>query len=273
MPIQYTARHRVIAVIAALTMTGAMLTACADNGSGAAAAASASVHVDNAAGQSTTAALPAISAVQALDHSIEDPSTGAEPAVEMLDQHNADHSMKRLSARIALYSAMRTVWDQHMQWTYDTVLAFAADSPGLQPTVDRILRNQVDIGNAIAPYYGDAAASKLTDLLSTHIKDAIPVLTTAKAGDTAALNTAVTAWYANAQDIADFLAEANPNWAKRDMRKMMKAHITQTIGYASDVLAGNWSKAIADYDQAQAHMDQMADMLSAGIITQFPAKF
>lgn len=269
MLIQYSARHRVIAVIAALTLTGAMLTACADNDSGAAAAVSPSVHVDNAGGQSTAAALPMAPPVQAID----DPSTGATPAVAMLDQHSADRPMKQLSARIALYSTMRTVWDQHMQWTYATVVAFAADSPGLQPTVDRILRNQVDIGNAIAPYYGDAAATKLTDLLSTHIKDAVPVLTAAKAGDKAALNTAVTAWYANAQDIADFLAGANPNWAKHDMRKMMKAHITQTIGYASDVLAGNWSKAIAHYDHAQAHMDQMADMLSAGIINQFPAKF
>ena len=149
---------------------------------------------------------------------------------------------------------MRTLWDQHMQWTYDTVVAFAANSPGLQPTIDRILSNQVDIGNAIAPYYGEAAATQLTDLLTTHIKEAVPVLTAAKAGDTPALNKAVQAWYANAQDIADFLAKANPNWKKGDMRNMMKSHITQTIGYASDILTGNYAKAISDYDTAQAHM-------------------
>ncbi|MEO6942288.1 MAG: hypothetical protein ABI124_04615 [Terrimesophilobacter sp.] len=177
------------------------------------------------------------------------------------------------TAQIALHSAMRTLWAEHMQWTYDTVVAFAADSAGLNPTIGRILQNQVDIGNAIAPYYGDAAATKLTTLLTTHIKDAVPVLVAAKAGDTAALNTAVAAWYANAREIGDFLASANPNWKRSDMRDMMKEHITQTIGYATDVLTGNYAKAITDYDAAEAHMVQMADMLSMGIITQFPDKF
>ncbi|MEO8906825.1 MAG: hypothetical protein ABI310_01990 [Microbacteriaceae bacterium] len=235
MSIHHTARYRAytVSLIAALALSGGLLTGC-----------------------STTASAAA-------------PHEAVAPAMEM---NHKPHSTSD-AAQIALYSAMRTVWDQHMQWTYDTVVAFAANSPGLPPTLDRILSNQVDIGNAIAPYYGKAAAAQLTGLLTTHIKDAVPVLVAAKAGDTPALNTAVQAWYANAQDIADFLAAANPNWKQADMRNMLKAHITQTIGYASDVLSGNYTKAISDYNTAQAHMDQMSDMLSAGIIDQFPKKF
>lgn len=177
------------------------------------------------------------------------------------------------AAKTALHSAMRSLWAQHMEWTYATVVAFANDSPALQPTVNRLLRNQTDIGNAVAAYYGPEAGKQLTDLLSTHITDAVPVLTAAKAGDTAALNKAVTEWYANAQDIADFLASANPNWKQEDMRQMMKTHISQTIGYASDVIGGHYDAAVTKYDEAEAHMTEMADMLSAGLIEQFPKKF
>jgi hypothetical protein len=177
------------------------------------------------------------------------------------------------SKQPVLYANMRTLWDQHMQWTYDAIVAFASDSPGLDATIGRLLQNQVDIGNAVAPFYGDSAAGQLTDLLQTHIKEAVPVLTAAKAGDKAALDTAVNAWYANAAEIGQFLAQANPNWAAVDMPGMMKTHITQTIGYATDVLTGDHTKAIADYDRAQAHMDQMADMLAAGLVAQFPEKF
>lgn len=177
------------------------------------------------------------------------------------------------STRIALYTAMRTLWAQHMEWTYATVVAFAGSSPALDPTITRLLRNQVDIGNAFATYYGPAAGHRLTDLLQTHIKDAVPVLTAAKAGDTAALDQAVAVWYANAQDIADFLAATNPHWKQADLRSMMHTHITQTIAYAADVLTGSYASAIAKYDAAEAHMAEMADMLSAGIVKQFPQAF
>jgi malate synthase len=173
----------------------------------------------------------------------------------------------------ALRVAMRSLWAQHMEWTYATVVAFASDSPALQATLTRLLRNQNDIGGAVTPYYGTEAGKKLTDLLRTHIEEAVPVLTAAKAGDKAGLTTAVDAWYANAREIADFLASANPNWKKGEMRQMMKTHITQTIGYASDVLGGNYASAIDNYDHAEAHMLEMADMLTAGLVEQFPDKF
>ena len=57
------------------------------------------------------------------------------------------------------------------------------------------------------------------------------------------------------------------------MESMMQGHITQTIAYASDALAGDYPKAIADYGIAEQHMQEMADMLSAGLIQQFPKQF
>ncbi|MCB1255795.1 MAG: hypothetical protein KDB26_01725 [Microthrixaceae bacterium] len=192
------------------------------------------------------------------------------------DHSGMDHSGPKQSSqakKIALYTTMRTLWDQHMQWTYDTIVAFAAGSENLDATLNRLLANQADIGNAIAPFYGADAAAQLTDLLTEHIQEAVPVLTAAKAGDTAALQTAVDDWYDNARRIGEFLESANPAWAREDMPEMMKGHITQTIGYATAVLTGDHADAIVQYDQAQAHMAEMADMLSAGLISQFPRKF
>lgn len=190
-----------------------------------------------------------------------------------LAAHSHSQPAQQESAEAALYGAMRTLWDQHMAWTWSTVVAFADGSPALDATIARLLQNQADIGDAIAPYYGDAAAAQLTELLQTHITLAVPVLTAAKAGDTAALDAALDDWYANARDIADFLAGANHNWSKRDLRTMMETHITQTTAYAAAVIAGDHASAITTFDEAQAHMDDMADMLSAGLIAQFPDRF
>ncbi len=180
----------------------------------------------------------------------------------------------RNASENALYQGMQTLWMQHMEWTYAAVAAFAVDSPGFPATADRLLQNQVDIGNAVRPFYGDAAADQLTTLLQEHITGAVAVLTAAKAGDSNALNQAVTAEYANAKAIGDFLGDANPtNWPKADMEAMMATHIDQTLVYATDMLQGDYAQAIANYGLAEAHMVEMADMLSAGVIAQFPDQF
>jgi hypothetical protein len=172
-----------------------------------------------------------------------------------------------------LRSAMRKVWADHMQWTYATVDAFFHDAKALDPTLQRLLANQDDIGNAIKPFYGDAAGAQLTALLRTHINQAVPVLKAAQAGDDAALKKAQDDWYANAQQIADFLTKANPDsWPASATGPALKMHIDQTTTYSVDLLKGDYPTAIADYGKAFDHMMELADILTNGIAKQFPDK-
>ncbi|HET8600363.1 MAG TPA: hypothetical protein VFL99_08555 [Segeticoccus sp.] len=223
-----------------------------------------------AAGLTLAVVLSGCGLVQAQGEAI---PVSAQPAQLRATQPSSFRTVHRSTSEERLRTRMRLLWEQHMEWTYATVAAFAADTRGLPPTLDRLLTNQADLGAAIEPYYGQAAAARLTALLTTHIKDAVPVLVAARAGDAAALHTAVVAWYANARQIADFLAGANPHWQRAEMRTMMRRHITQTITYAGEQLTGHYAQSIVDYDAAEAHMLQMADMLTAGIVAQFPDRF
>jgi hypothetical protein len=177
-------------------------------------------------------------------------------------------------AQVGLYAAMRDLWTDHMHWTWATVDAFFHNQDGLQAQLDRLLVNQADIGAAIVPFYGEEAGDQLTALLTTHIEQAVPVLTAAQDGDQEALDQALADWYGNAEEIADFLSAANPdNWPKSATRPMMEAHIDTTTVYSVDLLGGDYVAAVADYDVALDHMIMMADTLSAGLIAQFPDQF
>src|ERR1044071_1619625 len=96
----------------------------------------------------------------------------------------------------AFHDAMRKLWEDHITWTRMVIVGFLADPdatlPDLNASVDRLLQNQTDIGNAIKPFYGDAAGDQLTALLRQHILIAAEILQAAKSGDTVALNDAST---------------------------------------------------------------------------------
>jgi len=175
---------------------------------------------------------------------------------------------------VAFGQDMRKLWEEHVTWTRLYIVSATSGLPDAQPTLDRLLRNQDDIGAAIKPVYGDAAGAKLTQLLRTHISQAGDLVKAAKANDQAAVAKAKDAWYANADDIATFLSQANPsNWPVDEVKAMMHTHLDQTIGEATDRLKGNHTQEIADYDAIEDHILNLADTLSAGIIKQYPDKF
>jgi hypothetical protein len=175
---------------------------------------------------------------------------------------------------LAFRNDMRKLWEDHVVWTRMAIVSFAADLPDFGVTAQRLLRNQADIGDALAPFYGRDAADQLTGLLREHILIAVDVLVAAKAGDQPALDDALARWDANADDIAAFLNAANPeNWPLDEMRAMMGRHLALTTQEAVARLTGDFAADIAAYDAVHEQILEMADMLSTGVIDQFPDRF
>ncbi len=189
----------------------------------------------------------------------------------------AGSSGSAVAERGAFHDAMRRLWEDHITWTRLFIVSAAtlpADLPDEAATATRLLANQTDIGDAIKPFYGEAAGDRLTQLLRDHILTAAQLIGAAKAGDSAGVATASEHWYANADQIATFLHDANPrHWPLDDLRTMMKSHLDLTLKEAVDRLHGAYAADVADYDAVHAEILAMADMLSDGIIAQFPAKF
>jgi hypothetical protein len=180
----------------------------------------------------------------------------------------------RTPKQVAFHDKMRVLWTDHVVWTRLAIVEFAAGTAGFGTTAGRLLANQDDIGNAIKPFYGTAAGDRLSALLREHIAIAVELLQAAKAGDTAAFEAARVRWNANADQVADFLSAANPRWwPQATLRAAMRTHLDQTLTEAAHQLGGDYPASVADYAEIQAHILDMADLLSSGIMRQFPHRF
>lgn len=176
-------------------------------------------------------------------------------------------------AAAMLKQDMRKLWTDHVVWTRDYIVAAVGDQPDAQAAATRLMRNQEDIGNAVAKYYGASAGQQLTSLLKQHISIAVDLIKAAKAGDKAAQKAADDKWQQNGVDIADFLSKANPNWPKATLTDMMKKHLATTTDEVVARLTKNWDADVRAYDAVYDHILHMSDTLSDGIVKQFPEKF
>jgi hypothetical protein len=171
------------------------------------------------------------------------------------------HSSSALSAKaVALRTDMRKLWEDHITWTRLAIISLEGGTPDTDATVARLLKNQTDIGNVIKPFYGQAAGNEL--------------IAAAKAGDQAKLADAQARWQQNADGIAALLHSVNPRyWKLPVMKAEMSMHLKLTTEEAVARLQGNWTADVAAYDKVHDHILHMSDLLSSGLVKQFPQRF
>ncbi|MGH7522337.1 MAG: hypothetical protein ACREMI_13765 [Gemmatimonadales bacterium] len=263
--------------------------------------------------------------------------------------------------RQAFHDRMRELWSDHIVYTRNFIVSSTAGLSDTAEVLQRLLRNQDEIGEAIKPYYGEAAGGQLASLLRSHIQLAGKALVAAKGTQTAqagmhqdmylssrmgdttsrtdtirinsqnpnprmrmdttkaragaakqhgnvrsdtaapadvyaqgqvqvqasqqagqqagqvdsvAVNQAIVALRANGDSIAMFLSQANPRgFAREPLRAGFQMHIDLLLKGATAHIKKDWAGSVAAFDESVDQGQQMADMLSEGIMKQFPSRF
>jgi len=192
------------------------------------------------------------------------------PAVH---QHHATAATLTPKA-VALKGDMRKLWEDHITWTRLAIISLEGGTPDTGATVARLLRNQRDIGNALKPFYGKAAGDAVTRKLREHILIAADVIAAAKAGDRTKLANAQARWTKNADEVAALLHRVNPrHWKLATVKAEMRMHLKLTTEEAVAHLKGNWVADVVAYDKVHRHILHMSDLLTNGLVAQFPRRF
>lgn len=174
---------------------------------------------------------------------------------------------------VQLKADMQKAWINHTIWTRSYIVSAINNLPDQKYVLERLLRNQQDIGNVFKPYYGEEAGNQLAELLKVHIQIAGQIVEAAKANNQTKVSELQKNWHKNADHIAQFLSTMNPNWTFKEIQSMFYTHLQLITEIVLSCLRGDWQADIAATDKNEIHMIHLADILTAGIVKQFPKKF
>jgi hypothetical protein len=193
-------------------------------------------------------------------------AAGSHGAIASADVANAQ-------AAAMLKQDMRKLWTEHVVWTRVYLMEAVGDQPGAPAAGNRLMKNQEDIGNAVATYYGAEAGMQLTTLLKEHISIAVDIIKAAKSSDKAGQKAGDDRWRQNADQIATFLSKANPHLPKATLLDLMNEHLRTTTDEVVARLTKNWDLDVRAFDQVYDHILKMSDAIADGVVKQFPEKF
>lgn len=174
---------------------------------------------------------------------------------------------------VELRTNMSQLWEEQVTWTRNIILCLVDDLPGEEQAVNQLEENQVEIGNAIKPYYGEDAGNELSELLNKHNLIYTQVIKAAKSGNSNLFDDTNKRWYLSAHEISGFFSKVNPDWSLAEMKEMMNKQLELTNDQMLQRIDKNYDADIIAFEKVHDEVLKMSFMLSDGIVKQFPEKF
>jgi len=170
--------------------------------------------------------------------------------------------------------ALRDLWVEHVFWIRSYVLATdAGDDAQRKVAEDEVVNNAKALAATITPFYGQAAAHGLLNLLAGHwtaVRDYnTATVNHSKSGQDKALQ-AITA---NAHEIARFLSGANPNLPEDAVFGLLSAHGAHHVAQISQIAANDFGDEARTWEAMRKHMLVIADSIADALAKQFPDRF
>ena len=174
---------------------------------------------------------------------------------------------------VQLRLAMRDAWTTHARWTSSYVLSSLAGLPDSGRVKTRLLESASDVADALRPYYPGLTVPQLAILLKHDVLLVASVVAAVGGGDSAAITVAYNNWSAGTDSVVQFFARTNPNWPDAKLGDPMRRYQDQTRRQIIARARQDWMADVAASDQAHIDAQSIADLLTAGLVKQFPDKF
>jgi hypothetical protein len=159
------------------------------------------------------------------------------------------------------------------------VLAAQAMRAGLTGAADfaagasALEANTTELAGAVGSVYGDEAGKAFADLWRAHIDAYVAFVLALASQDEAEREASLMSLHGYHDEIAGFLASANPNLSEEAVAGLVRRHVQALISQAEATDAGDHERAVATIREAYVGMFEVGGALAEAIVAQFPERF
>lgn len=171
--------------------------------------------------------------------------------------------------QMALINKLRQLWSQHVYWTRFFIISTVDDLADLASVTNRLLQNPRDFVRVLSVFYPPEITNHFQELLTQHLLIAADLVNSSKNNEKIKAENTRKKWYANADDIAEFLSDINPYWNRQQWENMLYSHLEMTEKEVALRLDKKYEEDIDNFDNIESQAMAMADYMAGGIIQQF----
>lgn len=165
-----------------------------------------------------------------------------------------------------LKEEMLLAWLSHIYWMRMYLMAVNGDTADQQAVADRAQETADEIADVFAARLPQTAARQLRSLLQEHAALTADVMKTLKSGMLEGFDELIKAWYGNANQIANLLADADPYFRGRETRNYFLNHLDMAREGIEQQLNGEYAQSIETFRDMEKQTPGMADYFAMGLM-------
>jgi hypothetical protein len=162
---------------------------------------------------------------------------------------------------------------EHAFLAAEAMRAGLAEAPDFAAAAEAIGGNSTDLAAVVEAAYGAEAAGAFRDLWDAHIAGYVDFIEASREGDEAGRTAARSSVDTYANQLASFLAAANPHLDAAALAQLFQMHADHLTGQVEAFAAEDYEETYALVRTGYRHMFDAGEALAQGIATQMPDKF
>ncbi len=168
-----------------------------------------------------------------------------------------------------LFNTLRKLLLELSMWRRAYLVSYASNSGDLAAVGSKLYSMPTSIGDVLEVFFGRTIARRIEIMIRQQIIIGSEILRAEKEGNIEEINESTKRLYQNASQMADYLAQINPDWEEQKWNDLLYEYYETTILEMVAVLAGKYEESIVLFEAMENQALGIADYLVQGIIPYF----